>query len=239
MRHEIRGKHPEHGCLTSKSDIALDSNPNAGSAASALSKADAKLPIHYETACRELVLCRTIDEAKYWDDKSQVLAAWSKIYRSQDAAIEAKRLRLHAYRRMGELAAELRPVSREVVENVGSRFKPGPSSLLREHGLNTVQVNSSRFLANLPKADFEQIVASPQPPSPGTARHRSMSSSTEWSLIRSAIWQLRSNCGKMTAEELARSLNAAEAASASQLVGPLLDWFVSFGQHLAERRRPN
>lgn len=67
------------------------------------------VPVEYETAINALVACRSIDEAKYWSDKSDALAAWAKIYHSDKAAREAKALKLWAFRRMGQLAAELRP----------------------------------------------------------------------------------------------------------------------------------
>lgn len=65
------------------------------------------MPVVYEDACKALVACTTLDEAKYYSDKSDALAAWAKIYKSDEAAMAAKRLKLHAYRRMSELAEEI------------------------------------------------------------------------------------------------------------------------------------
>ena len=67
------------------------------------------VPVEYERACTALAECQTIDEAKYWDNKADALAAWAKIYNNDQAGLEAKRLKLHAYRRMGEIAREIIP----------------------------------------------------------------------------------------------------------------------------------
>lgn len=64
------------------------------------------VPVEYEAACNALAQCVDLDEAKYWSDKADALAAWAKIYRDDRISAQAKRLKLKAYRRMGELAAE-------------------------------------------------------------------------------------------------------------------------------------
>lgn len=71
-------------------------------------KVDAsRLPVQYDEAVKALAACTTIDESKHWADKAEALAAWAKVYKDDQVAIEARRLKLHAYRRMGELAQEL------------------------------------------------------------------------------------------------------------------------------------
>src|SRR5208282_4621524 len=67
------------------------------------------VPVEYETAITALTECAHLDEAKYWDNKADALAAWAKIYHSDECARKAKMLKMHAYRRMGQLAGELRP----------------------------------------------------------------------------------------------------------------------------------
>lgn len=65
------------------------------------------MPVEYEEACKALAACATIDEGKYWSDKADALAAWAKIYKSDEAAIAARRLKLQAFRRMGEIATQM------------------------------------------------------------------------------------------------------------------------------------
>lgn len=36
------------------------------------------VPVEYEAAVKSLQACATLDEAKYWSDKSDALAAWAK-----------------------------------------------------------------------------------------------------------------------------------------------------------------
>lgn len=65
------------------------------------------MPVEYEAACKALAACESIDEGKYWSDKADALAAWAKIYKSDEAAVAARRLKLMAFRRMGELASAM------------------------------------------------------------------------------------------------------------------------------------
>src|ERR1700722_7297053 len=83
------------------------------------------MPVEYVEACKALAACVTIDEAKRWADKAEALAAWAKIYRSDEASVQAARLKLHAYRRMGKLAEEIRPL-----RHIGGQgYALGPPSL--------------------------------------------------------------------------------------------------------------
>src|ERR1700690_2101621 len=70
------------------------------------------MPVEYETALQALQECITLEDTKYWSDKADALAVWAKIFHSDDAARKAKQLKLKAFRRMGELARELRPGKR-------------------------------------------------------------------------------------------------------------------------------
>jgi NTP pyrophosphatase (non-canonical NTP hydrolase) len=65
------------------------------------------MPVQYEEACRLLAECLTLDESKLWADRADMLAAWAKLYKSDEAAIAARRLKLKAFRKMGELAEEI------------------------------------------------------------------------------------------------------------------------------------
>lgn len=118
------------------------------------------VPVQYETALRALSECISLDEAKVWSDKADALAAWAKIYRSNDAERKARALKLHAYRRMAQLAKELRPTK-------PGPFGDGPAKLLqREHGFTKTQAACVLAVGNAPKSSFERMASSPNPPSP-------------------------------------------------------------------------
>src|ERR1700752_4695250 len=116
-----------------------------------------KVPIEYNEAVQALKQCISIDEAKYWDDKSEALAAWAKICHDKDALLQARRLKLHAYRRMGELAGELHPVTHT--------NKPGAVRALRRLGLSQGAATAARRIAQLPERQFDKMLADPIAPS--------------------------------------------------------------------------
>ena len=95
------------------------------------------MPVQYEEALKALEACTSLDETTVWSNAADALAAWAQIYRSDEAELKAKRLRLHAYRRMGQLARDLRPPGK--MKGGGYRGcqgkLPGAISLLQEYGL--------------------------------------------------------------------------------------------------------
>lgn len=145
------------------------------------------IPVVYEEACKALAACVTIDEGKYWADKAEALAAWAKIYKSKQAETEAKRLKLHAYRRMGQIAEELRPTvnvryttdkerklvlaDRRKARRKGTHIpeasgqKPGAVSLLVEHGIPTGLAVQIKRISRIEEKDFKEIVSRDEPPS--------------------------------------------------------------------------
>lgn len=124
------------------------------------------MPVEYETAIKALDACTSLDETKAWNNAADALAAWAKIYNSDEAELKAKRLRLHAYRRMGQLARELRPPGR--MKGGGHRGclgkLPGPNSLLQEHGLTKTEAGAANFIAQLPEEQFQRVLERPLRP---------------------------------------------------------------------------
>lgn len=116
------------------------------------------LPVVYEEACRQLANVSTVLDAKYFADKADALAAWAKIYRSDQAALEAKRLKLHAFRKMGLIAEELRPT-----KNTGKAVK-GARSLLVENGLNHTAAIAALNMSRVSDKKFLDMVVQPCPP---------------------------------------------------------------------------
>ena len=120
-----------------------------------------EMPVLYVQACKALEACATMDEAKYYSDKSDALAAWAKIYGSDEDSRAAARLKLRAYARMGKLSEELAPKR----GTYRSGMQPGPQALLISHGLSKANARSARALGKLDEATFERIVTeSPRAP---------------------------------------------------------------------------
>jgi hypothetical protein len=122
---------------------------------------EVQLPVEYTTAVRSLALCSTLEEAKHWSNKADALAAWAKIYQSDEVAIEAKRLKLHAFRRMSELAEELQPNS---FVGKGRKRPPGPADALIKAGLSKSATNTIRRVGAIPQAMFVELIASDNVP---------------------------------------------------------------------------
>jgi hypothetical protein len=145
------------------------------------------VPVEYEEACKALVACSTIDEAKYWDNKADALAAWAKIYHDDKVTRQARALKLWAYRRMGELAAELRPQKSGGKKQGGSTL--GPWSLLLESGLTLAETTAARALARAPLSEVKRATEMSKPPSPlGAVRGRNGINTAPWGGKRNWFW---------------------------------------------------
>jgi hypothetical protein len=150
---------------------------NQEQASQLLAERAPRVPVEYEAAVRSLAACCTLDEARYWSNKADALAAWSRIFRSNEAQVNARRLKLHAYRRMNELAEELRPQQKGAAQK-------GPWSLLREQGLKASEITLIRRIGHIPEPRFKQIIEQKRPPAIVKAaiegRNLRYSSSERW-----------------------------------------------------------
>lgn len=113
------------------------------------------LPAEYELALQSLRECSTLDETKYWDDKASALAAWAKIYHSDEAMRQARILKLHAYRRMADL-------TKEMMKKEGR----GATETLKEKGLSPKQVQGVMAVGRLPQTEFDRVTTRERIPSP-------------------------------------------------------------------------
>lgn len=195
------------------------------------------VPIEYERAIKDLVACTTLDEAKYWDTKSDALAAWAKIYRNDEVGIEARRLKLHAYRRMGEIAHELRPGSRGAVKGHVGALKGAPS-LLIEKGLKLEQANAASYLGKLPEREFKAIVDLPRPPTPASTRpsHNNGQTSAWITLAGSAggntFTGFLAYCRRHDPKNLASGLSQDEVKRVKPMAIEIADWIDEFERSL-------
>lgn len=191
------------------------------------------VPIEYEHALKALQACITIDETKYWSDKADALAAWAKIYHNDRATIEARRLKLHAYRRMGELAHELRPKS---FQPDGKGMNPGPVALLVESGLQRSQASQASRISKIPAQRFKAEVNRLHPPTPfNLAKSISWRGSKVWlSVSQDACGpgQFRGFCRRHNPTDLARQLTISENRKAAEIAKEIFEWADEFDQAL-------
>lgn len=192
----------------------------------------AVVPVQYSEAVRALAACQTIDDAKLYSDKADALAAWAKIYKHDQAGIEAKRLKLHAYRRMGDLARELRPWGSGSPSG-GGGTRPGAVALLKETGLRQHQANAAVAVSKTPKKAFEAAVNSAKPPAPARLMPKLTKASTSWRLITSLnsgtpVLRFRNFCRKHNPRDLALGLTESEATKAREIAVELIEWLDEF-----------
>jgi len=148
---------------------STQSRERAVIAETALAKrADSELPVLYTEAVAALAECRNLDEAATFDDAAEALAAWSKIYNDDEAGRQARQLRLHAHRRMGQLAREIAPLK----GRKGGGRQPGPVAKLREHGLSRHGAVAANHLAKMPEKGFLTLVDQDFPPAPTSVTRR-------------------------------------------------------------------
>jgi hypothetical protein len=196
------------------------------------------MPVEYTTACKALAACLTIDEAKHFSDKADALAAWAKIYRSREAHIQARRLKLHAYRRIGELAIELRPQTTGRADMGKGRIlaprRPGPMSLLIETGFTYSEAHTMRRVANMPAGAFENEINRPTPPTPSMMVNQFRKDATDQYLkfVRGRVPGALYFCRANSAKDLASGFSIDEALLVRGQVREIADWLDEFEQHL-------
>ena len=156
------------------------------------------LPGEYEQALACLENCVHLDEAKYWDNKSDVLAAWAKIYHSDDVMRKAKVLKLHAYRRMSQIAEEIRPFKGG---SEGGGRAPGPQSFLRDSGFKKHVAEEIRAVGRVEKDAFDRYAASPRPPSPSFFKRLESNKESDKPVLMS-VYSFRDFCLRTSADEV-------------------------------------
>jgi hypothetical protein len=182
------------------------------------------VPVEYETAIKALAECMTFEDTKYWSDKADALAAWAKIYHSNETLRKAKQLKLHAYRRMGQLAGELRPKT--------ARNLPGPVSLLLENGLSRMDATAADRIGKMTEKRFDRILENPKAPtSIVTEMYRR---DPTWAEFARTAMSLRSFCRGNTPASVASIVRALdkEAYTARELVTELSEWLDEFESRL-------
>lgn len=184
------------------------------------------LPDIYTKAVMLIKDTITLDESKQWVDKSEALAAWASMYNDDQVGVAAKRLRLHAYRRMGELAQSLRPT--KTIKGGGRT--PGPNSLLREAGLSRHGANAAVALAKADEIEVQGLIDSDAPVSPTTFERRAYAHSglAAFRNNQRTPFSCRIFLREVTPEQAAKKLNPLERAEAVKQLKELSRWIEQF-----------
>jgi hypothetical protein len=194
------------------------------------------VPVEYEAALNSLTACESLDEAQYWADKSDALAAWALIYRDDKAGRQARRLKIHAYRRMGILASEIRAAANKA---------KGASSLLIQHGLSKDQAAAAMQISRAPEKKLQVHIDAAHGINRTAASFRGLgsrrpASSDAWFWLADTssagtgprlrgVWAaLRAK----SAKEVAAQIHPGEAQAARALLSSIQEWFDEFEQYL-------
>lgn len=143
----------------------------------------ARIPLIYKDAVKALAQCSSIDEAKFYADKADALAAWARIYIDDAAMIEAQRLKLHAYRRMALLADEIM-LDWRLSKGLSTASVP---RVLRDHGIKQSQAQVIAKVGELDKARFDAAVKQKRPPSPTTLVFVDAARQPQWERIKRSL----------------------------------------------------
>jgi hypothetical protein len=199
------------------------------------------LPVIYEDACRALVKCSTIEEAKYFADKAEALEAWSKIYKSDEAFSAARRLKLHAFRRIGDISSELRPNAIVKVHlskgRILHRRTPGPLSLLMEKGFSDSVAKTIRRVSSIEKNKFDAALAMDKPPTPTmlvTARKRG-ASEPYLRFVGGRLISAIYFCRKNPVADFIGGLSDSEIAQVRRSTVEIFEWLDEFELRAARR----
>ena len=116
---------------------------------------------HYDAACRELELAKSVDEAKDLRNKAEAMRAYARQAKNKKAELYAAEIRIRAERKLGELLKDTekapgskhrkKPVNVAVVSH--DRQEPAK---LEELGISKDLSSRSQKLADVPKEVFEQ-----------------------------------------------------------------------------------
>ena len=189
------------------------------------------VPICYETACKALAECLSLDEAKLWDGKAEALAAWAKIYHDDDAARKARALKLHAYRRMGQLSKEL---TKDRPRFDANGPVPGARALLINEGLKVNDADACIRLAKAPTRLFEKAVNSPRPPSPSyfMQKERDTDLSDIALSVKRAFVEARPFVKSTTVPSVVNGMNKHDREKLGELLLPVYEWLDEFMQRV-------
>lgn len=192
------------------------------------------VPVVYEEAIKALAECLSLDDAKLWSDKADALAAWAKIYHDDKVDRQARALKLHAYRRMGQLAIELSPQKRKggAGNNGTSSIRAyGSQKMLMANGLNHAKATAATKLANMPQGKFDGLLKEKKPVSPTSVL--TLRSENRWVSFSYPVWAgFLARCRNNDPREIATHVHTRDRESIRKSAIEMRDWLDEFERHL-------
>lgn len=179
------------------------------------------VPVEYETACKALEACCTLEEGKYWSDKADALAAWAKIYHDTKIERQAKILKLRAYARMGELAKELYPKPVYLGNHRGSRG--ARTELMERASMSRYDATTAVRLAHVPPEKRKELESLPKIPSPSMVVSSGCSGGRAGEALR-LLTLLASVCRTTSPGELKKYAAAFQASKLLENAEEVYDW---------------
>lgn len=136
---------------------------------SALPAIQLRLPINYQAAKRALIECEHVDECRDWANRAEAMATYAHLARDEQMELIARRVRLRAIARAGELLLSIPNNYRglHLTSNQGS--KPNPQSRAgvgRAAGMRPQDVTQALAIARVPLDVRELLIESTDPPPP-------------------------------------------------------------------------
>jgi len=218
--------------------------------------ATAREPLNYERAKSAIAECASIDECQDWVDKSAALAAYAKQVRDDSMLNNAKRIRLRASARVGELLLQYPKNVRAVAtkRRLGQGRSSATPNFIRSErheaaaiaGIPRSSTTMYVAMARVPREQREALIEA-TPPIGANALYRIGALdkrgginkvSVAWSTIMNkAGWAGNLNafvtwCSKYEARSLAGQLNTDEAEKLRPHVVAAQEWLDCFEQCL-------
>lgn len=178
------------------------------------------MPVQYEHACKAIAICTKINEAFQWSTKADALAAWAKVYHDDKIDREARLLKLHAFRRMGQLAREL------------DRAHPVP--VLKEEGVRDTHAQQSVAIGDLKPKVFNEITRRDRVPSPGTVVSIELKDCPEYERLKRALSVCRAICKYNSAKTMIKKMRPQQIARARILMIEIKEWMREFEEALKD-----
>jgi hypothetical protein len=188
-------------------------------------------PIEYEQACRAIVACTLLEDARHWANKADALAAWAKMYGDDRVSLEARRLKLHAYRRMASLAEELLP-EWAAEHQIGAERRISSLVVLKDQGLTQGIAQTVRKVGLLTDQKFDKAVNAKKPPTPGELVNIENAPVPGWARVNRAMSVLNTICANNPPVSLAKKLPPASRARAKLNIIRLSEWLRRFEEAL-------
>lgn len=177
------------------------------------------VPVQYENACKAIAICTKINDAWQWANKSDALAAWAKIYGDDKIDREARLLKLHAFRRMGQLAREINGAH--------------PQPVLKGEGLKDGPAFQAVVLGDMKEKKFATFTKRDRVPSPGTIVHVEISACPEWMRLQRAMGVCKAICGHHTPKNMMVKMTPKQIARARVLIIEIREWMRQFEEALS------